>query len=38
MLGNKPQQYEVVEALDSFKKAHISISNIFKVFDNLYML
>jgi hypothetical protein len=38
MLGNKPQQYEVVEALDSFNKAHISISNIFKVFDNLYML
>ena len=35
MLGNKPQHYAVVEALDSFKKAHISISNIFKVFDNL---
>ena len=38
MLGNKSQHYAVVEALDSFKKAHISISNIFKVFDNLYML
>jgi len=38
MLGNKLQHYAVVEALDSFKKAPIWISIIFKVVDNLYML
>ena len=40
MMGNKPQHYVVVEALDSFKKGPTptSIPNIWKVVDNFYML
>ena len=38
VLGNKPQHYLVVEALHSFIMTPTSMSNMYKVINNLHML